>query len=107
MVLLFCGFHRIKEKDFAMDVRMSMQILASVCALVLVILLMKKKMRFFLEFMLRGGVGAVLILWGNSVLAGQEIAISVGLNFLSVLTSATLGIPGVALLFLISALTIL
>lgn len=87
-----------------MDVRMSMQILAGVCGLVLLILVMKKKMQFFLNFLLRTGVGAVVILWVNSILLKQGIAVSVGLNLWSLLTSGSLGIPGVALLFAISAL---
>lgn len=87
-----------------MDVRMSMQILAGVCGLVLLILVMKKKTQFFLNFLLRAGIGAVMILWVNSLLTGQGIAVSVGLNVWSLLTSGSLGIPGVALLYAISAL---
>lgn len=90
-----------------MDVRMSMQILAGVCGLVLLILVMKKKAQFFLNFLLRAGTGAAVIMWANHILAGQGIGVSVGLNFWSLLTSGSLGIPGVALLFAISALAIL
>lgn len=87
-----------------MDLKMSMQILAGVCGLVLLISVMKKKAQFFLNFLLRAGVGAVLSMWLNSILASQGITVSVGLNFWSLLTSGSLGIPGVALLFAISAL---
>lgn len=87
-----------------MDVRMSMQILAGVCGLVLLILVMKKKAQFFLNFLLRTGLGAAMIMWVNNILVGQDIGVSVGLNFWSLLTSGSLGIPGVALLFAISAL---
>lgn len=90
-----------------MDVRMSMQILAGVCGLVLMILVMKKKAQFFLNFLLRAGLGATMIMWVNGFLAGQGIALSVGLNLWSLLTSGSLGIPGVVLLFAISALAIL
>lgn len=90
-----------------MDVRLSMQVLAGVCGLVLLILILKKKAQFFLSFLLRAGVGAATIIWVNSLLAGQGIALSVGLNLWSLLTSGSLGIPGVALLFAISALQIL
>lgn len=90
-----------------MDIKMSMQIVAGVCGLVLLILVMKKKMRFFLQLLLRIGLGTVMIIWGNSLFLRQGIAISVGLNLWSLLTSATLGIPGVALLFAISALAFL
>ena len=87
-----------------MDVRLSMQVLAGVCGLVLLILVMKKKAQFFLNFLLRAGVGAAMIMWVNSILIKQGIVISVGLNLWSLLTSGSLGIPGVALLFAISAL---
>ena len=87
-----------------MDVKMSMQILAGVCGLVLLILVMKKNAQFFLNFLLRAGVGAATILLVNSILVKQGIAVAVGLNFWSLLTSGSLGIPGVALLFAISAL---
>lgn len=87
-----------------MDLRMSIQILAGMCALVLLISVMKKKAQFFLNFLLRAGVGTALVMWLNSILANQGIAVSVGLNFWSLLTSGSLGIPGVALLFAISAL---
>ncbi|MBQ8280375.1 MAG: pro-sigmaK processing inhibitor BofA family protein [Roseburia sp.] len=90
-----------------MDVKVSMEILAGVCGLVLVILIMRKKAQFFLQFLLRTGFGAVAILWINSLLMQQGIAVSVGLNLVTLLTSGSLGIPGVALLFAISALKIL
>lgn len=87
-----------------MDKMLSMQILAGVCGLVLLIVLMKRKMQFFLEFLMRAGVGAAMILWMNSILAGQGIEVFVGINFLSLLTSGSLGIPGVVLLFAILTL---
>jgi len=87
-----------------MDVRLSMQVLAGVCGLVLLILVMKKKAQFFLNFLLRAGIGAAMIMWVNSILIKQGIVVSVGLNLWSLLTSGSLGIPGVALLFAISAL---
>ena len=51
-----------------MDVRLSMQVLAGVCGLVLLILIMKKKAQFFLNFLVRVGVGAAMIMWVNSIL---------------------------------------
>ena len=98
------GFHRIKEKENIVDIKMSIQILAGVCGVVLSIVLLKQKMQFFLEFLLRAGVGAVMILGVNHILLQQGILWSVGINILSLLTSGTLGIPGVALLFAILAL---
>lgn len=90
-----------------MDVVMSMQIVAGVCGLVLVIVFSKRKMQFFLQFLLRTGIGMAAILWINSLLLQQGIQLSVGLNLVSLLTSGVLGFPGVALLFAVSALKIL
>ena len=90
-----------------MDMVLSMEIVAGVCALVLAILLLKKKGQFFLRFMLRAGIGTVAILWGNSLLAGQGIELMVGLNPVTLLTSGSLGFPGVAALFAILFLEIL
>mgnify|MGYP003290357751 CR=1 FL=1 len=87
-----------------MDIKMAVQILAGVCGVVLIMLLLKRKMQFVLEFLLRTGVGAATILWINHILLQQGIFLSVGINFLSLLTSGILGIPGVALLFAILAL---
>lgn len=98
------SFHRIKEKEKVMDIKVSMQILAGVCGVVLLMLLLKQKMQVFLEFLLRLGVGTVTILWMNHILLKQGIRWSVGINFWSLLTSGILGIPGVLLLFVILAL---
>ena len=87
-----------------MDKVMAMQILAGVCGVVLLVVFLKQKAQVLLEFMLRAGVGTAIILWVNSVLIQQGIAVSVGINFWTLLTSGSLGIPGVVLLFAISAL---
>ena len=87
-----------------MDVRLSMLVLAGTCGLVLLILITKKKAQFFLNFLLRAGAGVAMIIWVNGMFVKQGIGLSVGLNFWSLLTSGSLGIPGVALLFAISAL---
>ena len=87
-----------------MNIEMSMQVLAVVCGVVLFLVCVKRKIQFFLEIMLRAGVGTILILWANKVLVQLGIQVLVGINFWSLLTSGILGIPGVALLFVISAL---
>lgn len=90
-----------------MDVILSMEILAGVCGLVLLILLLKKRKQLFLQFFLRAGICTIAILWVNKILLQQGIAVSVGLNLMTLLTSASLGFPGVALLFAILAIEIL
>lgn len=84
-----------------MDKVMAMEILAAACGLVLLIVLLKGKLQWAAQFFLRMGVGVVSILWANSILAAQEITLSVGLNLISLLTSGILGVPGVALLYAI------
>ena len=90
-----------------MDTILSIKILAGVCGIVLAIGVLKEKLYFLCTFLLRAVIGAILILWLNSILIKQGLQIEVGLNLISLLTSASLGIPGVALLFAISALKLL
>ena len=87
-----------------MDIKMAMQVMAGVCGVVLLILVMKKRMRFLLEFALRMGVGTAVVLWVNGILAAQGMASAVGLNPVTLLTSGSLGIPGIALLYAVSML---
>lgn len=84
-----------------MDKVMAMEILGAMCGLVLFIVLFKRKFQWLIHLFLRMATGAISVLWINSILAGQGIAVSVGLNAISLLTSGILGIPGVALLYAI------
>ena len=84
-----------------MDKVLAMEILVAVCGLVLFIVLFKRKFQWLIHLFLRMATGAISVLWINSILAGQGIAVSVGLNLISLLTSGILGIPGVALLYAI------
>ena len=84
-----------------MDKLMAMEILTGMCGLVLLIVLFKRKFQGLLYFLLRMVAGAISFLWITSILAGQGMAVSVGLNAISLLTSGILGIPGVALLYAI------
>lgn len=53
----------------------------------------------FVNFMIRALVGMVLIFFVNEFLASKGMDVSVGLNPVTFLTSGTLGIPGVAMLY--------
>lgn len=86
-----------------MDKALAMWILAGVCVTILFLILLKQKMQFLLEFLLRTGVGAAIILVVNNVFLQWGIPTLVGLNFWSLLTSGILGIPGVAVLFVVSS----
>lgn len=60
-----------------------------------------------LNFFLRMVYGAIGIEMFNLVFTALGISVSVGLNFVSLLTVGTLGFSGLALLFAISAFRIL
>ena len=69
---------------------------------------MKKKTGyFFLKFFIRATIGMALIFIINKYVLPAESSINVGLNPMTFLTSGTLGIPGVALLYGISVYHIL
>ena len=51
------------------------------------------------NFLIRAIVGLAIIFFVNEYLDGQGILSGVGMNPVTVLTSGTLGIPGVALLY--------
>lgn len=59
------------------------------------------------KFLGRAIMGMILIFCANYCLAAQEISLHVGLNGVTFLTSGTLGLPGVLLLYGISALEFL
>ncbi|MBQ7067435.1 MAG: pro-sigmaK processing inhibitor BofA family protein [Lachnospiraceae bacterium] len=70
-----------------------------ICILVLGILFFKNKLEIIMGFIMRGIVGTVTIYGVNQLLFSYGIAQSVGINPLTILTSAVLGIPGVMALF--------
>lgn len=67
----------------------------------------KKKDFVMRKFLARAFLGMFLIFCVNYCLAEQEISLHVGLNGITFLTSGTLGLPGVLLLYGISALEFL
>ena len=67
----------------------------------------EKRPGFIVNFFVRAFVGVCLILFVFVFLAFVGLFFAVGLNLFSFLTSGTLGIPGVALLYGISVYHIL
>ena len=59
------------------------------------------------KFLVRGIVGMILVFCVNQILTYSGIALNVGINPITFLTSGTLGFPGVALLHGIVAFQIL
>lgn len=82
-----------------MDDVASYGLMAGVCALVLLIILLKRRAQIVLGFLVRMVLGMICIAFTNDLLAAQGIALSVGMNPISLLTTGTLGFGGVALLY--------
>ena len=86
-----------------MDQKTGMLALAVICGIIHLILLLRKKAQIILNFLVRTVLGAIVILFVNDILKTQGFDIYVGLNAVTLLTSGTLGFPGVALLYGIQA----
>lgn len=76
-----------------------MAIIAGVCLLVLFIVFFRNRAMWLVNCMLRMVVGALTIYLCNMWMDERHILGKVGLNPISLLTSALLGIPGVAGLY--------
>lgn len=57
---------------------------------------------FIVNFVVRAVIGVALIFFLNQFLADYGVEVNVGINPLTVVTSGTFGVPGVALLYGIS-----
>ena len=82
-----------------MEQEYGMIAIAGICLVVLLMGMMKKKAKVVAVFFCRAAVGAVGISVVNQMLATKGIAIAVGINPVSALTIATLGMSGFALLY--------
>ena len=71
----------------------------AVCGVILVMIAVKTKTEWLLNVCVRGVLGAIAIFFVNSFLEKQGIDAGVGINAMTVLTSAILGFPGVAALY--------
>lgn len=71
----------------------------AVCLIVLGIGAMGRKVEWLVNFILRAVMGTVGIYAINYMLAQRQIAVAVGINPLTILTSGVLGFPGVAVLY--------
>lgn len=68
---------------------------------------MKNKIQFLVNFMIRAILGMGIIFFANEFFVEQKIALNVGINAISFLTTGFLGLPGVAMLYGIVAMPIL
>ena len=82
-----------------MAVEQGMILIISVCVVVLGMVFLKKRTEWVLNFLLRGIFGGILSYFVNGALTFFETGIFVGINLISLLTCATLGFPGLCLLY--------
>lgn len=82
-----------------MNYTIAMVLLMAACGAVLVAGALRQKAEWLMNGCLRGILGAVAIYFVNSFLEKQGISVWVGINPVTVLTSAILGFPGLAALY--------
>ena len=76
-----------------------MVMIAAICGVILVMVAVKLKAEWLLNACVRGVLGTIAIFFMNSFLEKQGLNLCVGINAVTVLTSAILGFPGVAALY--------
>lgn len=69
------------------------------CAAVVLLGVMKKKMEWLLNLVMRSILGIIGIYFINSFLESAGIRLEVGINAFTILTSGILGFPGVLALY--------
>jgi len=70
-----------------------------IALLVLGIIVFKKHTEWLLNFLIRGVFGVIVIYFVNEALFAFGLETAVGINGVSLLTSAALGMPGIILLY--------
>ena len=82
-----------------MDNTWGMAALVAICAIVLLMGVMKRKMEWLLNVFMRSVLGTIAIYFVNGALAGAGITLGVGINPVTVLTSGILGLPGLVAIY--------
>lgn len=82
-----------------MDNSAGIVFIVATCLVVLLIGIMRRKMEWLLNFIIRAVLGTISILVFNQIFAAMGYAVPLGINVVTILTSGTLGFPGVAALY--------
>lgn len=82
-----------------MEYQTGMIILMVICVAVLLAGAFKSRAEWLMNACMRGILGAVAIYFINLFLEKQGISVGIGINPVTVLTSAILGFPGLAALY--------
>lgn len=77
----------------------------SLIAIVLLFVALRLGSEAFMNIIMRGIFGTLGIYCINQVMIWQNITCELGINYLTVIISATLGFPGIILLYAIRALS--
>lgn len=81
------------------DNTLGMVALVAICAIVLLMGIMKRKMEWLLNVLMRSILGTIAIYFVNGALAWAGITVNVGINPVTVLTSGILGFPGLVAIY--------
>lgn len=86
-----------------MDKEMGMYVIVGACLIVLLLVTVKNKAEFVLNFCLRAVMGGIAIFGINLLMEMWGFSLRVGINALNLLISGALGASGVSLLYAIAA----
>ncbi len=86
-----------------MDKETGMVVIIGACLMVLILVTMKNKLEFILNFCLRVVTGGIAIFGINALMEMCGFSVRVGVNMVSLLVSGVLGFSGVSLLYAIAA----
>lgn len=81
------------------DNTLGMAALIVICVIVLLMGIMKRKMEWLLNVLMRSILSTIAIYFVNGALAWAGISLNVGINPVTVLTSGILGFPGLIAIY--------
>lgn len=90
-----------------MNYYISGMMIVGVCVLVLLIGALRRKKEWLVNFVFRAVTGTVAVFFLNGFLVSKGLAIAIGINPITVLTSGILGFPGLLMLYGINLYKIL
>lgn len=77
----------------------------SLIAIILLFVALRMGSELFMNIIMRGIFGTLGIYCINQVLIWQNISCVIAINFITVITAATLGFPGIIMLYAIRAIS--
>ena len=82
-------------------------LIIGMCGIILLIGLMRSKIEWILNIVMRSILGTIIMYFANAALAAAGISLGVGINAVTVLTSGILGFPGLVALYALGIYKIL